>query len=125
MRGEHARLRRSGPATLQELAQAFLAVDHYPHRMDFVSETELINIAKKAGFKVVLSQVQSMRKSYDNITSLTKSLKAIGAANKHPARRRGLFTPRQWQHVEQALPRTKAGDIMITWEVHYLLLEAI
>lgn len=105
--------------TLQELREAFAAVDDAPHVSEFLSGTDVVEAATQAGFQVIAGEAQVITEHYVDMLSVMHSLKAIGAGNKHAARRRGMMTPRQMERL--AYKRDERG-LPVTWRVMYLTL---
>ena len=95
-----------GPATLRELAESFAAVDDAPHISAFPSRESF-------GTSEIVTHY------YPNLSALMRQLKAIGARNKHHARRRAVMTPRQLARVEHQYASRFGGScgLPATWEI--------
>ncbi len=106
-----------GPGTLRELAAAFAAVDGWPHLHPFPTRETLITAAQACGLTPLQVERRMEEMSYPSVAALMRHLKAIGARNKRPDRRRGLFTPRMLSAVESAYVRPVPGSILASWEV--------
>lgn len=106
-----------GPSTLRELEAAFAAVDGWPHLQTFPTRESLMTSARANGLPPLQIERRMEELNYPSVASLMRHLKSIGARNKRPDRRRGLFTPRMLSAVEAAYPREKPGRISASWEV--------
>lgn len=113
-----------GPGSLQELRQAWAAVDQQPHVNDFAAAAQLQQAAAAAGFAVQL-QRECLVEQVASLQQLGRQLKAIGAQQVQRSRPAGLGSPRRWYQAAQHFARgaDAQGRIPVTWELFYLVLE--
>lgn len=106
-----------GPDSLRELRQAFRAVDDEPHVHDFLDMHDLGDAMVQAGFADPVLDVERYELHYDDLDTLLRDLRGIGAGNSQP--RRGLFTPRKLQRLRSAYEefRTPEGKLPLQYEV--------
>jgi malonyl-CoA O-methyltransferase len=103
--------------TLEELEQAFKAVDSKPHISKFVdSEYLMLRTAHIGGTVLEVDNEQTYIEYYDNILSLMRSIKNIGASNKLISRRKGLMTQAQLKKLEKAY-KLENGKYPVSWNV--------
>lgn len=102
--------------TLSELEQAFLVVDSAPHISKFIEPSQLLLRIAHIGGLVIEVDEQEYIEYYDDVMSLMRSIKDIGAGNKVSGRRKGLMTPSQLKKLEASY---KAEDekYPATWNV--------
>lgn len=102
--------------TLGELREAFAELDSAPHVTSFFDTTQiLLRVAHNGGFTVKFDE-KSHIEEYDDIRTLMRSIKNIGASNKISGRNKGMMTPSQLKKVEQAY-KTRDGKFIVTWNV--------
>lgn len=87
--------------SLAGLQESFGQVDAYPHTMHFRSAEAVLQEAQAAGFSIIKQSQLHEAVAYPSMQDLVASLRAIGANNKNPNRRRGLMTRRSWERVER------------------------
>ncbi len=109
-----------GPATLQELKQAWRQVDDYSHVNDFYSESEIRQWLKMAGFKQVNMHSVIYRNQYPDVMSLMKELKGIGARNALSGRNRKLTTRSQLQKMIRHYPQHEDGSVNASYEIIFV-----
>lgn len=80
-----------GPATFTELRQAFVAVDNYPHTLDFLAGDKLLQLAQTAGFPGLKLRCQRATVHYPDVRHLLRAVKAVGANQLGQGRRTGLM----------------------------------
>ncbi len=103
--------------TLEELEEAFKAVDSNPHISNFIeSEYFLLRIAHIGGMVLEVDDENTYVEYYDDIPSLMRSIKNIGASNKLTGRRKGLMTPTQLKKLEKAY-KMEEGKYPLKWNV--------
>ncbi|MEK6746950.1 MAG: methyltransferase domain-containing protein [Pseudomonadota bacterium] len=103
--------------TLSELEEAFKAVDSKPHISKFVEAGYLLlQTAHMGGMMLEVGNEQTYIEYYDDILSLMRSVKNIGASNKLTGRRKGLMTPAQLKKLEKAY-KLKDGKYPLKWNV--------
>ena len=109
-----------GVGTLQELRNAWAAVDQSQRVHEFFDMHDIGSALTRAGLREPVLDVDRHVLQYADPISLMKSIKEIGAANAARARRRGLTSPRILQAVTEAYPReAEKSGIKATWEVVY------
>ena len=103
--------------TLSELEEAFKAVDSAPHISKFIEPAQLlIRIAHIGGLVLEVDDDQTYMQYHDDVLSLMRSIKNIGASNKIVGRRKGLTTPAQLKKLEQSY-KMENGKYPASWNV--------
>lgn len=103
--------------TLSELEEAFKAVDSTPHISKFIEPAQLLlRIAHIGGLVLEVDDDQTYMQHYDDVKSLMRSIKNIGASNKVVGRRKGLTTPTQLKKLEQNY-KMENGKYPASWNV--------
>lgn len=109
-----------GPGTLKELRQSFHGIDGYSHVNRFIDMHDIGDMLVHNGFVTPVMDMEYITLTYDDVTSVMRDLKAIGAHNVTQGRRRGLTGKTAWQkainHYEML--RIK-GKLPATFEVIY------
>lgn len=109
-----------GPDTLKELRQAFRGADNYSHVNRFTDMHDIGDMLVHNGFATPVMDMEYITLTYDDVISVMRDLKAIGAHNVTQGRRHGLTGKTAWQkainHYEMA--RT-SGKLPATFEVVY------
>ncbi len=109
--------------TLQELKDAFAAVDGLPHVSGFAHAADLLQQAEAAGFSLAVAKQDKIVEYYPDTIALMRSLQVIGATNKHVKRSKGLMTPSQFTTLEKAYAEFRQKDgLPATWQVLTLVL---
>lgn len=88
--GGRAVITSFGPMTLQELREAFAAVDKLPHVSDFASVESMAQQAESVGFNVLNTSAEFRNQHYATVRELMQAIRAIGASNKTAGRRKTL-----------------------------------
>ena len=110
--------------TLAELADAFRAVDDAPHVSEFAAPHRLLEVARGAGFNLVMARQVKAVEYYPDAVALMRRLQNIGATNQHTHRRKGLMTSRQFARLEHAYAqRATPRGLPATWQILYLALQ--
>ena len=111
--------------TLEELREAFRALDAATHVNEFGPSNYFSAIAVHAGLRVLSGDEDIITEYYPDMTSLMRSLKSIGASTKQRGARKGLMTPGQLRAVERAYTAQyeHADGLPASWHVLTLLLE--
>jgi malonyl-CoA O-methyltransferase len=109
-----------GPQTLQELRVAWQVADSSPHVHDFVDMHDFGSALQRAGFAEPVLDVDRHLRHFADVDALLHELKALGARNASPQRRRGLTGRATLAHMRAAYEtqRTRQG-IPSTWQVVY------
>lgn len=79
-----------GPDTLKELRAAWATVDSYNHVNRFLDMHDIGDALTRAGFTEPVLDVERIEVTYNDVLSLMRDLKAIGAHNVTQGRSRGL-----------------------------------
>jgi malonyl-CoA O-methyltransferase len=107
-----------GPDTLKELRAA--SQNNHTHVSRFIDMHDIGDALTRAGFSAPVLDVERYTLTYDDVKSVMKDLKSIGANNATQGRARGLqgrgFLENLSQHYEQF--RTN-GQLPATFEVIY------
>lgn len=109
-----------GPDTLKELRQTFAKLDGDPHVSRFADMHDIGDALVRAGFAAPVMDMDIITMTYDDLASLMRDLKAIGAHNATSGRRQGLMGKGGWQRL-QSLYETfrREGKLPATYEVIY------
>jgi malonyl-CoA O-methyltransferase len=109
-----------GPDTLRELRQAFVGVDNYSHVNNFTDMHDIGDMLVYNGFAMPVMDMEYITLTYDDVISLMKDLKAIGAHNVFQSRNRGLTGKIGWQKaLSQYEVLRKEGKLPVTFELVY------
>lgn len=109
-----------GPDTLKELRQAFRSADNYSHINRFTDMHDIGDMLVQNGFATPVMDMEYIVLTYDDVTSVMRDLKAIGAHNVTQGRRRGLTGKISWQKgINQYETLRKEGKLPATFEVIY------
>ncbi len=111
--------------TLQELQEAFSAIDGRPHVSDFLEPHALLASAELAGLSLVAARQAKLVEHYTDTIALMRALQAIGATNKQATRRKGLMTPSQFTRLEKIYTERFADKqgLPASWQVLTLVLK--
>ncbi len=112
-----------GPPTLKELKQVFRTIDGSTHVSPFLPRSTLIAVASETGFTITHTEKHLLRRSYDNLHHLLKTIKHIGASNKMVDRNHAL-TKSTWQALEHSYNHKFVRDdgVYASWEIIYLVM---
>ncbi len=114
-----------GPETLQELRLAFAEVDDAPHVSRFLDIHQVGDALLAAGFRDPVLERDVFTLTYDDVQTLMRELRAIGATNADPARPRGLTGKARMRGVAAAYEGFREdGRLPATYEVVYALARA-
>lgn len=110
-----------GPATLQELALSWRALDNYAHVHRFIDMHDVGDAMQAAGFAQPVVDAEIIRLEYRDFATLLGDLKKAGATNVGAARRRGLMTPGQLRRLEASYRENGLEDekFIASYEVVY------
>lgn len=109
-----------GPDTLKELRQSFASVDGYSHVNRFVDMHDIGDLLVNNRFSTPVMDMEYITLTYDDVISVMRDLKAIGAHNVTQLRRRGLMGKQQWQRVIDTYETLRRdGKLPATFEVVY------
>jgi len=109
-----------GPDTLRELRSAWSQVGGGQRTSEFIDLHIIGDWLVQAGYREPVMDAEHITSTYARVRDLLDELKAIGAANAHAERPRGLTTAARLRGMAQAYEsfRTDAG-VPATWEVVY------
>jgi len=109
-----------GPATLQELREAFAVADNVPHVSPFASIAQFGDALVHAGFRNPVLDRDEFVHGYDDLPALMRELRAIGATNALATRRHTLTGKARFAAAASAYEgERRAGRLPATWEVIY------
>lgn len=109
-----------GPDTLKELRAAFTSIDDAPHVNRFIDLHDIGDMLIHAGFASPVMEMDMLTLTYNDLKSLMRDLKGIGAHNAATTRRRGLLGKSAWARLEQAYEAQRLdGRLPATFEVIY------
>ena len=110
-----------GPGTLQELKQAWAAVDDYSHVNEFYSADELLVFLQQAGFNNIQIESKYYQSNYQTVLDLMRELKGIGAHNVLAGRNRQTTSKRSLQNMIEAYEAYRFnGMIPASYEVVFV-----
>jgi len=109
-----------GPDTLHELRQAFLGMDDNSHVNHFVDMHDIGDLLIYNGFAMPVMDMEYITLTYDEVVSVMRDLKAMGAHNVIQGRKRGLTGKIGWKKVlDNYETFRKDGKLPVTFEVVY------
>lgn len=109
-----------GPDTLKELRQAAAADPDHVHVSRFIDMHDIGDALVRAGFTAPVLDVEHFVLTYDDVISVMRDLKAIGAHNAAEGRRRGLDGKGFLRKLTQGYERFRRdGKLPATFEVVY------
>jgi len=109
-----------GPDTLNELRQAFRGADEYTHVNRFTDMHDIGDMLVHSGFATPVMDMEYITMTYDDVLSVMRDLKAIGAYNATEGRRRSLTGKAIWQNtINRYESLRKEGKLPATFEVVY------
>lgn len=115
-----------GEATLQELKQAWRAVDHAPHVNDFYSVADLRGMLRTGGWGNITLTKQDYQCQYSSVLSLLHELKGLGAQHVLQGRQPQLMGKTRWKAMLNAYPKLdETGHIIATYEVIWVRVEVV
>lgn len=107
-----------GPATLQELREAWARVDGHSHVLEFPAARQVAAALAVAGFREVSVQSRVRVVTYSSVEALMRELKGLGASNRSPRRPRHLVGKRAMGAMIEAYEeRSKGGRIPASFEI--------
>ena len=107
-----------GPDTLRELRSAWAQVDTAAHVNPFLDMHDVGDAVVRAGFISPVLDVERFTLSYTDVRRVAADLKATGARNAAPSRRRGLSSPRKFAAMQAAYEQFRQdGRLPATYEV--------
>lgn len=109
-----------GPDTLKELRDSFAEVDGHSHVNSFLDLHDVGDALMASGFYDVVVDAERITMTYEDVMSLMRDLKSLGAHNVTSARHRALTGKRRMQAMARAYEAHRnAGVLPATYEVIY------
>ncbi|MDT8364275.1 MAG: malonyl-ACP O-methyltransferase BioC [Nitrosomonas sp.] len=109
-----------GPDTLKELRHAFKSVDRYHHVNRFVDMHDIGDLLVHCGFSLPVMDMEYITLTYDDVKSIMRDLKSIGAHNVTHGRQRGLMGKGVWQRMTAHYETLRQqGKLPATYEIVY------
>jgi malonyl-CoA O-methyltransferase len=109
-----------GPATLNELRDAWARADNYPHVSDFYNLENLRYYLKIAGFTRIELRTELKCLTYANVKELMLNLKTLGANNAAFKRTKGLMGKKRFATMLDAYEqRREKNSLPVTYEIIY------
>ena len=109
-----------GPDTLRELRQAFIGMDDCSHINRFTDMHDIGDLLVYNGFAMPVMDMEYITMTYDDVISVMRDLKAIGAHNVIQDRKRGLTGKVGWQKVLSHYETLRReGKLPVTFELVY------
>jgi len=124
--GGYAAIATLGPLTLYELRNTFGLYQEENRVMPFRNEKDWMYMARAEGLTVTHMHSSIWRYPYPSLTALLRTLRNVGATNKHPDRKRGLSGIELFAKVECAYEESYArptGGIWASWQPLTLILK--
>lgn len=110
-----------GPATLQELKQAWAEVDNYSHVNNFHSIDELTVFLQQAEFRNIKIEAHRYQSHYRNVIELMRELKATGAHNVLTGLNRKTTRKSRMQNMTVAYEKYRVnGFLPATYEILFV-----
>ena len=108
-----------GPDSLQELRQAFAAIDEYEHVNPFMDMHDIGDLLLQEKFKNPVLSMEKITMHYQKLETLFKDLKEQGVRNIAKNRRRGLMGKDARKIFEDTLEnrRLENGKLPLTYEI--------
>ncbi len=114
-----------GPATLHELKSAWGQVDDYVHVNQFHERDNLLNQLDANDLRVIEFEQVSEIMTFEHLSDLTRSLKALGAQNANRGRALGLTGRKKIQAFKQAYENFRSNNLLpATYDVFYVKVKA-
>ncbi len=113
-----------GPATLQELKNAWAEVDDFNHVNSFYTATEVTSFLQQAGFKNIKLKSCLYQSQYPSVMALMQELKGIGAHTVLSKRNRQITRKSHMQAMISAYQqKAQQGYIPATYEIFFVSAE--
>ena len=109
-----------GPDTLKELRQAFARIDGYQHVNWFADMHDIGDLLVNNRFSTPVMDMEYITLTYDDVITVMRDLKAIGAHNVLQGRQQGLMGKNKWRQVICEYEKLRRdGKLPTTFEVVY------
>ncbi len=112
------------PLTLYELKKAWSSVDHYQHVNEFYTEDEVQDAMRDAGLVTEKIQQQISKLQYQDVMTLMRDLKTLGAHNVNKGRRRGLTGKQALEQMIESYEQFRDEDNVLpaSYDVIYAVM---
>jgi malonyl-CoA O-methyltransferase len=110
-----------GPASLQEIKQAWAFDVGYRHVNDFSDMHDMGDLLLKHRFVDPVMDMEMYQVCYSDVRQIIQDLKHLGSCNIHPHRRRGLMGKAVFDGFIQAYRQLvdEQGKLPLSWEIVY------
>jgi malonyl-CoA O-methyltransferase len=110
-----------GPDTLRELRKAWASVSSAPHVNQFLDMHDIGDTLVAADFGDPVMETEYLTVPYEDVMTLMRDLKGIGASNSNTERPRGMLGRRSLATLQAAYERERDpnGKLPATYEVVY------
>lgn len=109
-----------GPDTLRELRHCFESVDAYSHVNRFIDMHDIGDALLRNGFGDPVMDMEMLTVTYDDVISIMRDLKQIGAHNVTLGRGRGLMGKQRLKALSDAYEKYRQDDrLPVSYEVVY------
>lgn len=109
-----------GPDTLKELRHCFETVDAYSHINRFIDMHDIGDALLRNGFGDPVMDMEMLTLTYQDVLSIMRDLKQIGAHNVTQGRGRGLMGKQRMQAVSEAYEQYRRDQrLPVSYEVLY------
>ncbi len=110
-----------GPDTLRELRKAWSTISSAPHVNQFLDMHDIGDTLGRAGFGDPVMETEYLSVPYEDVMTLMRDLKGIGASNSNNERARGMYGRRTLVALQAAyeFERQADGKLPATYEVVY------
>jgi malonyl-CoA O-methyltransferase len=109
-----------GPDTLQELRASWESVDGFSHVNHFLDMHDIGDAMLRAGLAEPVMDVERITMTYQDVLSLMRDLKILGAHNVTQNRPRGMTGRQRFNAVVEAYEQFRHDNVLpATWEVVY------
>jgi len=109
-----------GPDTLNELQQAWQAVDNYTHVNAFIDLHDIGDAMLRVQLAEPVMDAERLTLTYPDVFKLMRELKAIGAHNVTEQRAKGLTGKAAFKRVQQEYERFRQDGVLpVSYEVVY------
>ncbi|WP_157729694.1 malonyl-ACP O-methyltransferase BioC [Bacterioplanes sanyensis] len=109
------------PGTHEEIRSAWQAINQRPHVNRFCPQQTLREALSEAGFTLQTEHQQQYQQCFQDVTTLLRSLKAIGATNVNPGRASGLGGRQALRQLEQHYPSNSLGQYPLSYHIYWWL----
>jgi len=115
------------PLTLYELKKAWNSVDKYQHVNEFYTENEVLHAIRDAGLITEKLHQQITKLQYQDVMTLMRDLKTLGAHNVNKGRRRGLTGKKALQQMIESYEQFRDEDNVLpaSYDVIYAVMRKI